>query len=103
MTLFTNISFATLKGELRKIFTQHMRMRRKMRKNRSHIHAKKRGQILDAMPISERPPEVESRLVLGHWDGDLLVLFYRLIPNLWPTRHNRLSASLRAKPSCVSM
>ena len=64
--------YATPKGKLRKVFTQHLRMRHKLRKDRSHVHAK-RGQIVDATPISERPPEVETRIVPGHWEGDLII------------------------------
>lgn len=64
--------YAFPRGELRKLFTSFLRSKRRLRKNRSHIHAK-RGQISDATPISERPKEVEGREVPGHWEGDLII------------------------------
>jgi IS30 family transposase len=32
----------------------------------------RRGQIKDMQSIYIRPPEIEDRLILGHWGGDLI-------------------------------
>jgi transposase, IS30 family len=64
--------YAFPRGELRKLFTSFLRTKRRLRRDRTHIHAK-RGQILDATPISERPKEVDTRQVPGHWEGDLII------------------------------
>ena len=64
--------YAFPRGELRKLFTGFLRSERRLRKDRSHIHSL-RGGIPDAISISERPKEVESREVPGHWEGDLLI------------------------------
>jgi len=47
-----------------------LRSKRKLRKDRSKAHPR-RGGIPDATPISERPKEVDDRMVPGHWEGDL--------------------------------
>lgn len=64
--------YAFPRGELRKVFTGFLRSRRRLRKDRSKVHSRK-GQIPDATPISERPKEVEDRVVPGHWEGDLII------------------------------
>jgi IS30 family transposase len=61
------------RGVLKKALVQHLRRRHTMRRS---IHAtsrgQRRGQIVDAVSISERPAAVEDRAVPGHWEGDLL-------------------------------
>jgi IS30 family transposase len=32
-----------------------------------------RGQLIDTIPISQRPAEANGRLVPGHWEGDLVL------------------------------
>lgn len=61
------------RGALKKELVQHLRRSRAMRRSQHHTQKKgKHGQITDAIPISERPPEVEDRAVPGHWEGDLI-------------------------------
>lgn len=64
--------YAFPRGELRKLFTSFLRSQRRLRRNRSNAHSR-RGQILDATPIAERPKEVDERRVPGHWEGDLII------------------------------
>ena len=51
----------------------HLRSQRRFRRSR-HATQKtgERGQIGNAISISERPAFVEDRAVPGHWEGDLL-------------------------------
>jgi len=60
------------RGELKKELMKGLRQERKMRLDRKAIHAR-RGGIQDIISISERPQEVEDRIVPGHWEGDLIV------------------------------
>ena len=65
--------FIQARGVLKKELLTHLRTRRVMRRSRhATINGQHRGQIVDAVSISERPPQVEDRAVPGHWEGDLL-------------------------------
>lgn len=63
------------KGQLKKTLIKGLRQQRKYRRSKSK-RAKSdelRGQIQDMLSIHERPKEVESRTVPGHWEGDLIL------------------------------
>jgi IS30 family transposase len=59
------------RGELRRTLVRCLRQHRKVRRPR-HRSSERRGQIPNRTPIASRPPEVEARLIPGHWEGDLL-------------------------------
>jgi IS30 family transposase len=56
--------FIQARGVLKKELMQHLRSKR--------AGGQSRGQIVDAISISERPAEIEDRAIPGHWEGDLL-------------------------------
>lgn len=62
------------RGALKKELVTHLRTKRTMRRSQ-HATAKgqRRGQIVDAISIRERPAEIEDRAVPGHWEGDLVI------------------------------
>jgi IS30 family transposase len=65
--------FIQARGVLKKELQEHLRSRRIMRRARTASASnQQRGQIIDAVSISERPAAVEDRAVPGHWEGDLL-------------------------------
>ena len=65
--------FVQSRGALRKQLTAELRTRRSMRHGgRQSDRGQGRGKIVDAIPISARPPEIEDRAVPGHWEGDML-------------------------------
>lgn len=72
-TIYRSLYVQT-RGVLKKELQDCLRSPRAMRRSR---HATQKGlklrKIKDAVPISERPPEVEDRAVPGHWEGDLIV------------------------------
>ncbi len=59
------------RGELRRELKACLRTGRAVRRRRGVRQA--RGQIVGAVPIGQRPPEVEGRLVPGHHEGDLIM------------------------------
>jgi len=65
--------FIQARGVLKKELMDHLRSKRRMRRARqASVTGQSRGQIVDAISIRERPPEVEDRAIPGHWEGDLL-------------------------------
>lgn len=65
--------FVQSRGVLKKELMAHLRSRRKMRRGKTATaKGQRRGQLVDAVSISERPPAVEDRAVPGHWEGDLI-------------------------------
>ena len=60
------------RGELKKELMHGLRQERKARQPRAYAHYR-RQRIQDIISISERPKEVEKRIVPGHWEGDLIV------------------------------
>ncbi len=72
-TIYRSLYVQT-RGVLKKELQDCLRSPRAIRRSR---HATQKGlklrKIKDAIPISERPPEIEDRAVPGHWEGDLIV------------------------------
>ncbi len=65
--------FIQTRGALKKGLQQCLRSRRTVRKSRTtSLKGKGLGTIPDAIPISERPPNVADRAIPGHWEGDLI-------------------------------
>ena len=59
------------RGELRKELIGCLRQGRSTRKPRTR-GTDRRGQIPDMQSIHVRPPEIQDRLIPGHWEGDLI-------------------------------
>lgn len=71
-TIYAKI-YAQPRGELRTQLIKHLRQAHKNRRPRSR-GTDRRGARWDGMtPIAERPDEVETRTVAGHWEGDLII------------------------------
>jgi transposase, IS30 family len=59
------------RGELRRELKACLRTGRQVRRRRGRRET--RGTIIAAVPIGQRPPEVQGRLVPGHHEGDLIM------------------------------
>lgn len=71
-TIYQGI-YVYARGELQLDLRKRLRRGRTTRKPRKRAD-ERRPRFVDPMkPISQRPPEVESRAVPGHWEGDLIV------------------------------
>lgn len=66
-----NAIYAHPKGELRKALVACLRQARNTRRPRSGGEDR-RGQIPEMVSIHVRPPEVNDRVMPGHWEGDLI-------------------------------
>lgn len=69
-TIYASI-YIIPRGHLRRLLIGCLRQHRKRRRPR-YRSGERRGQIPNRTPIGLRPPEVETRRVPGHWEGDLL-------------------------------
>lgn len=70
-TIYTYI-YVLPRGELRKELLLYLRQKRSTRQRRYRT-TEKRGRIPNMISIHERPKEVETRTVPGHWESDLLI------------------------------
>ncbi len=69
-TIYTAI-YAMPRGALRTAVIGWLRFGHTKRRPRA-CGVDRRGQIPDRVSIHARPPEVEERLIPGHWEGDLI-------------------------------
>lgn len=60
------------KKELRKELISYLRQKKSVRRKPTD-KGKLRSNIPDRVDISERPPEVDNRLIAGHWESDLII------------------------------
>lgn len=69
-TIYTAL-YALPRGALRRELLDCLRRRRKRRRPRSQ-GADRRGRLSNMTSIHLRPPEVDERVLPGHWEGDLI-------------------------------
>jgi IS30 family transposase len=66
-----NYIFFHMKGELKKLALQDLRLRGKGRKRGEE--GETRGKIPEMTLIDTRPAEINARITPGHWEGDLII------------------------------
>ncbi len=65
--------YVVARGELQKDLIKFMRRSHKERKPQRRSVVPTQGKIPDMVLVDERPAEVETRLIAGHYEGDLIV------------------------------
>lgn len=70
-SIYTYI-YTIAKGALKKELISYLRQQKSNRK-KPETTGEILTKIVDRVDISERPPEVEGRLIPGHWESDLIV------------------------------
>ena len=65
--------YVQARGGLKRELAHHLRTRRVTRQAKGAKPSSGKGQIVNPVMISERPPGVEDRAVPGHWEGDLVM------------------------------
>lgn len=90
--------FIQTRGVLKKELQQHLRSQRAIRRSKyASKRGNGRGQIKDAISISERPASVEDRAVPGHWEGDLIEGSKRSYIATLVERHSRYLMLVKVK------
>jgi IS30 family transposase len=118
-TIYRSLYIQT-RGVLKKELQAHLRRHRVMRRSKTSSKTnKKTGSIQNEISIAERPQEIDSRTVPGHWEGDLIsgsgnthiatlverssrfVLLVKVDGKDAPTVHRALKKRLRRLPTEV--
>jgi IS30 family transposase len=96
--------FIQARGVLKKELMGHLRSKRRIRRSlHSRVSGQRRGQIVDAFSIRERPAEIEDRAIPGHWEGDLIGGTKNSHIATLVERHSRFTAlvKVRSKDAAV--
>jgi len=65
--------YVVARGELKRELVACLRRHHSRRKPRRRGVAATQGQLKDMVLVDHRPPEVEARLIAGHYEGDLIL------------------------------
>jgi len=65
--------YIVARGELKRTLVAGLRRHHRQRKTRRRGVAATQGQLKDMVLVDQRPPEVETRLIAGHFEGDLIL------------------------------
>jgi IS30 family transposase len=86
------------RGVLKKELIGHLRSQRRIRRSRHlHVRGQRRGQIVNAISIRERPPEIADRAIPGHWEGDLIGGTKNSHVATLVERHSRFTAQVKVR------